>query len=68
MSFKIRNVYKQQNENIQEKNETNETDETLFEELNKEKSQRNNVKPSNNKISSSIKPTQFEKGAEQDSY
>ena len=65
MSFKIRNVYKQQIENIQEKNET---DETLFEELNKEKSQKNNVKPSNNKISSSIKPTQFEKGAEQDSY
>jgi len=65
MSFKIRNVYKQQVENIlEEKEET-----TLSsEEQTKDKTQKNNVKPSNNKISSSIKPTQFEKGAEQDSY
>lgn len=64
MSFKIRNVYKQHIENSVEEKET------VYEESNKElnKEQKSNVKPSNNKISSSIKHTQFEKGAEQDSY
>lgn len=65
MSFKIRNVYKQTYETAL-KDETEEKQEVKLDADAKRKAI---LPPSaNGKVSSSIRATQFEKGAEQDSY
>jgi hypothetical protein len=70
MSFRVRNVYKQTYETaVKEDPSENETDEKEEQKLDNEAKRKAILPPSSNgKVSSSIRATQFEKGAEQDSY
>ena len=70
MSFKIRNVYKQQVEtNLKDSGETLQT-EQLEEKESENTTRRKAQLPASatNKVASAIRRTDFEKGAEQDSY
>jgi hypothetical protein len=70
MSFKVRNVYKQTYETAV-KEEKSETEEKEGQEvkLDTDAKRKAILPPSaNGKVSSAIRATQFEKGAEQDSY
>jgi len=70
MSFKVRNVYKQTYETAV-KEEKTETEEKEGQEvkLDTDAKRKAILPPSaNGKVSSAIRATQFEKGAEQDSY
>lgn len=71
MSFKIRNVYKQQVEtNLKDSEEgtlqTEQLEEKEAENITRRKAQL--PASATNKVASSIRKTDFEKGAEQDSY
>ena len=69
MSFRVRNVYKQTYETeVNEDPSENETEEKE-QKLDNDAKRKAILPPSaNGKVSSSIRATQFEKGAEQDSY
>jgi hypothetical protein len=67
MSFKIRNVYKQTYETVI-KEQTDEKQEQEMK-LDNDTKRKAILPPSaNSKVSSAIRATQYEKGAEQDSY
>ena len=70
MSFKVRNVYKQTYETaVKEENSETEEKEGQEVKLDTDAKRKAILPPSaNGKVSSAIRATQFEKGAEQDSY
>jgi hypothetical protein len=68
MSFKVRNVYKQTYETAVKETETEEKEGQEVK-LDTDAKRKAILPPSaNGKVSSAIRATQFEKGAEQDSY